>query len=53
MSIVPSISDHEILPVDEGLFTQINNASIEFMENFKEVFPSLILTCPGKVDGKE
>lgn len=53
MSIVPFVGNREILPVDDEHFTQIYNASTEFMDNFKEEFPSLVLACPGKVDGKE
>ncbi|CAB4496322.1 unnamed protein product [Rhizophagus irregularis] len=47
------VGNREILPVDDEHFTQIYNASTEFMDNFKEEFPSLVLACPGKVDGKE
>ncbi|PKC56848.1 hypothetical protein RhiirA1_401836 [Rhizophagus irregularis] len=40
------VGNREILPVDDEHFTQIYNASTEFMDNFKEEFPSLVLACP-------
>ncbi|PKK60347.1 hypothetical protein RhiirC2_792910 [Rhizophagus irregularis] len=39
---VPFVGNREILPVDDEHFTQIYNTSTEFIDNFKEEFPSLV-----------